>query len=541
MFDQEGKYLASDIRSDPNINSRELEKVDLESSLPDTMGSDDPTCVVEQNTVMAETKRRTKPFVYLVAATAAFGSLLFGFSLTGAGGTFVMKGFKEQFQWSCPEDSVDCTPLSENQISSEESLVTALQSVGSIFGAVFNCLLLDRIGRKYTILTAALVFIIGATIQCTSSVIQMLYIGRLIGGFGIGMLAMSVPVYIGEISPSHKRGQLTTFWQVGVTVGMLIGTAVNLGVSGFKCGWRFSYGGPIIFAVVLALSMGTFMPESPRFLASRELSEQQREKLVEVLHKLRYEEDIEHSTEAIEEEVRLERELGVASWTEVFRKTEKLRYRLLLGVGMQFLNQLSGNETINFYAPKILSNVFSDSQSLLSSFLLGVVNLVAVTFALFTVDRFGRVPLWMMGGLVMLLAQIANSVLQSLESTNSINIAFLVGLSVFTFAYHGTMGPLAWDICSEMFPARERGKAVGLTTMSNFMGVVVVGAVFPYAMATSPAGCFAFFSVMLFSNMCFVYFFLPETAELSPLQIEEEFKQHHPKVMRNVLTKHHRE
>lgn len=466
----------------------------------------------------------------MVAATAALGSLIFGFTLTGAGGTFVMDSFRDHFGWTSKTDA---------QIASEESLITSLQSVGSIVGALFNALLIDRLGRKWTIFTAALVFAVGAAIQCSAPVVEALYAGRFVGGFGVGMLAMTVPVYIGECSPSHKRGQLTTFWQVGVTVGMLIGTAVNLGVSTMQDGWRISFGGPIVFALLLALCMATFMPESPRFLASQEDARQHKEQLNQVLSRLRYTDELSDSAEAIEAEVQQERELGVASWSEIFRKNDKLRYRVLLGVAMQFLNQLSGNETINFYAPTILSNIFSDSQSLLSSFLLGVVNLVAVVFALFTVDRVGRVPLWMMGGFVMLLAQIANSVLQSLGQTQAVNVSFLVGLSVFTFAYHGTMGPLAWDVCSEMYPARERGKAVGLTTMSNFLGVVLVGAVFPYAMNTSPTGCFAFFSVMLFANMCLVYFLLPETAERSPTQIEEEFREHKPKLWRNVLTKTH--
>lgn len=539
MFDEQERYCVSNNGS----NKTELSDVDIESS-PAAKSETSTVYTEEQQEVRAHSPgkdRRTKPFVFAVAATAALGSLIFGFSLTGAGGTFVMDGFKNHFQWSCPEGVEDCTQASENQISSAESLITSLQSVGSIFGALFNSYLFDRIGRKWTIFNAALVFILGAIIQCSAPFIQVLYIGRLIGGVGVGMLAMSVPVYIGECSPSHKRGQLTTFWQTGVTVGMLVGTAVNLGVSDLEYGWRISYGGPIVFAALLALAMASFMPESPRFLASKGNSEQYRDQINRVLLQLRYKEEIQHSTEAIEEEVRQERELGVASWAETFRTSDKIRYRVLLGIGMQFLNQLSGNETINFYAPKILSNVFSDQQSLLSSFLLGIVNLVAVIVALFTVDRVGRVPLWMMGGLVMLFAQIANSVLQSLEPTNAVNVSFLVGLSVFTFAYHGTMGPLAWDICSEMFPARERSKAVGLTTMSNFVGVVVVGAVFPYAMNASPAGCFAFFSVMLFANMSLVYFFLPETAERSPLQIEEEFKDHKPTLRRNIFTKPRRE
>jgi len=313
-------------------------------------------------------------------------------------------------------------------------------------------------------------------------------------------------------------------------------------------GWRISYGGPIVFALLLMAAMATIMPESPRYVAAKEHHEDdeegqqaERSELRKVLQQLRYEDDIQHSVEAIDEEMRQERELGVASWSEMFSggSDNKILQRVMLGMAMQFLNQLSGNESINFYAPVILDRIFSDSQSLLSSFILGIINLVAVITALFTVDSVGRVPLWTLGGVVMIGAQIANSVLQSMTPTTAVNNGFMAGLSIFTFAYHSTMGPLAWDICSEMFPARERGKAVGLTTMSNFIGVVLVGTVFPFAMQASPAGSFAFFTVMLFLNICLVYFYLPETAERSALQIEESFRTHQPKLLRNVFKVHH--
>ena len=115
------------------------------------------------------------------------------------------------------------------------------------------------------------------------------------------------------------------------------------------------------------------MPESPRFLAAsvpssnnhgdggnnqdqkqqqQQQQERQQKLLTDVLSKLRYEDEIEHSLEAINDEVEEERELGVASWREIYRQSDKMRYRVLLGVGMQFLNQLSGNETINFSTPR---------------------------------------------------------------------------------------------------------------------------------------------------------------------------------------------
>jgi len=132
------------------------------------------------------------------------------------------------------------------------------------------------------------------------------------------MMAMSIPVYIGECSPTDKRGQMVTFWQVGVTFGMLIGTAVNVGASKIPWGWRVSYGGNIAFAAFLMIAMATYMPESPRFLASRD---KDRAALVATLQKLRYEDDVPHAIRAIDAEIEEERLRGAASWAEVFRKT----------------------------------------------------------------------------------------------------------------------------------------------------------------------------------------------------------------------------
>jgi len=533
----------------------------------------------EEKTMHHKKKKRTKPFLYLVAASAALGALVFGFSLTGAGGTFVMTSFRLEFNWECPtattapaDDTTDtCMPKSEREQNKEQSLITSLQSIGAIGGAIFNSGLIDRVGRRWTLFQAALVFSVGAAIQAGShGTIELLYLGRFFGGFGIGMLSMSIPIYIAECSPSHNRGFLVTFWQAGVTIGMLLGTAVNVAVKDEPWGWKLSYGAPLIFAGLLMLACASYMPESPRYLATKELgdddnnngsdnrsgegvddieqgektssvtiTEETHPKLHAVLRRIRYEDEIKNSVRAIDQEVREEAENGVATWREVFRRSDHILYRVLLGMAMQFFSQLSGNEMINFYAPVILERIFSSGQSLISSFLLGIVNFIAVIFALFTVDRVGRVPLWVLGGLVMMFSQIANSVLQSLAPTTTTDNLFLAGLSVFTFAYHSTMGPLVWDINSEMFPVRERGKAVALTTMSNFVGVVLVGAVFPFAMDASPVGVFVFFTIMLIINTAMVYFLLPETGEKSPMQIEEQFAQHKPKMLRNVFYKDH--
>jgi SP family sugar:H+ symporter-like MFS transporter len=449
-----------------------------------------------------------------------------------------MEGFKEQFGWACPDSpgttGSTCTPKSESQIATERSLITSLLNVGAIFGALINNKSMDAYGRRPNLMLAAATLAVGAAIQAASSTIGVLLVGRVIAGVATGMIALCTPVYIAECSPSESRGFLVTFWQVGVTLGMLIGNAVNIGAATIPSGWRISYGGPILFALLLLLGLFAYMPESPRYLATRHDFDGVRN----VMTRLRQPNQVEHAVEGTITEVKEDIDRGSPTWSEVLRTANRMRYRVLLGVAMQLLNQFSGNEAINFYAPVILERIFGSRQSILNAFLLGLVNLVAVIVALFTVDKIGRIPLWLAGGAVMFVSQLINSVLQSLDATPATNYAFLAFLAIFTFSYHGSFGPLSWDICSEMFSVRDRAKAVGLTTMSNFVGVTIAGSAFSYAIDASPSGAFAFFCVMIFLNMCLVYFYLPETAERSAAEVEEQFRVHEVKLYRKIRDPH---
>ena len=187
-------------------------------------------------------RSKLKPFVIIVALCASLGGLIFGFQLTGSGGTFVMDGFKEQFGWACSESDPQCALLSDSEIETERSLISALMTIGATFGALINPLFVEKWGRVRDLKLGNLVFFVGAAICSASSTIGVLYAGRFISGLGIGMLALCVPVYIGEVSPTSYRGALTTLWQFGVTLGMLTGQGANIGLAKVEWGWRLSYG-----------------------------------------------------------------------------------------------------------------------------------------------------------------------------------------------------------------------------------------------------------------------------------------------------------
>ena len=213
-------------------------------------------------------KQKLRPFVYLVAVVAAMGGLAFGFDIGGSGGTFVMKGFREHFGWGWP---IPEEP--DSQVLAQEGWINALFTLGALVGAVPAGSIADFLGRRVTIMMAAGLLTIAAIVQAAAVDMTMMYVGRVLCGVSIGMESAIVPVYISECAPEHFRGELSTMWQLAVTVGIVVASIINIPLSTWEEGWRISYGGNIVFSVVLLLMMVFVMPESPRWLVARDKRE----------------------------------------------------------------------------------------------------------------------------------------------------------------------------------------------------------------------------------------------------------------------------
>jgi len=389
-------------------------------------------------------------------------------------------------------------------------------------GAIMNTYFADKIGRRKTLGLSNLFFILGASMQTGAPNMNVMWIGRIFSGMGIGMLSMVVPVYIAECSPEHLRGRLGTLWQLAVTVGILIASACNIGLEKWDEGWRISYGGNILFSVMLLIAL-IWMPESPRWLAGKG---NQEEKLLEVLKKLRFEEDVEADLLELKEESEEEQRIGVASWGELFGSKNRLRYRVLLGMSLQLLQQWCGINAIMFYAPDILNEFFSPHASIVGAFALNAINFLATFIAVWAIDRYGRIRLLESGGIIMLISLIIMAILSSLSGSKSIGYAVVIFCSFFIIGFAYSWGPVVWVVCSEIFPLRARGKATGLTTSTNWIATTIVGALFPSAQAKSLSGCFIFFAVMITIGIAVVHLFAVETANRTILEIDEKFATH---------------
>jgi MFS transporter, SP family, sugar:H+ symporter len=197
--------------------------------------------------------------------------------------------------------------------------------------------LFDKCGRKFCMYVAAWTFIVGAALQASAVTMPMLYIPRLLSGGGIGALSMCSPVYIAELAPEHRRGQLATLWQLAITGGIVLVSILNIWLADWDEGWRISYGGNIFFAVIL-IGMLSVMPESPRWLLARDRLDDARAALL----KVRFEDQMDREMDQIGREVREEMEAGQATWAEVFGSENRMRYRVYLGCALQSFQQLSG-------------------------------------------------------------------------------------------------------------------------------------------------------------------------------------------------------
>lgn len=473
--------------------------------------------------------QRTKPFVIAVAVTAALGGLIFGYDIGGAGATFVMDGFKEHFGWDTADQST---------IDTEKGLINGLFGAGAAFGALFAPYLFNNKGRKPTMSCGAVFFTIGAALQAAAVSMPMLYIPRLLSGAGIGMLAMCSPVYIAEIAPESHRGQLATLWQLAITSGIVLVSILNIWLAEWDEGWRISYGGNIVFSIAL-LCILTIMPESPHFLVEKGRNEDARE----ALSKVRFEDQVAWELEELQMEALEVEARGEATWSEVFDNNNKnMKSRVITGVLLQTFQQLAGINAIMFYAPNILEDFFGSSGSIYGALALNIVNFLSTFITMFTIERIGRVLILFSGGIVMCAALIPTAVVSAIHDTRKefqseeelqglgIGITVLCALYVIGFAY--SWGPVVWVVCAEMFPMRERGKANSLTTFANYFWMTIVGAVFPVASTASLAGCFGFFAGVVFIAIFFVYLYLPETANRTSPEIDQEFVTHKAQVPR---------
>lgn len=400
----------------------------------------------------------------------------------------------------------------------ESSIVSALL-LGACLGTFLAGYLTGRVGRKLTIITAAFFFIFGAIVFILATHFLWLVLGRTLAGCAIGLISVSVPLYLAEISPPHSRGRIVALNTLAVTIGIFISYLVNYLFS--KTGdWRAMFMVGIPPAIFLAVGM-FFFPETPEWLISHKGVEKTREVFRRLRKDTLWQSRLEEMKRASSQAKELSR--GQPLFTPA------LRFSLFIGIMIHVFQQITGINGIIFFAPKIFESAGFDltSTAIFATLGVGAVNLLATPFALWFVDRAGRRPLLLLGIGGMALSLIVLSTAFYFESS-FLGIIAVVSLLAYIGFFAIGLGPIAWLLTSEIYPLGVRGKAMSLVTLVNWTcGFLSTHTFLGMMRGFGSEGTFFLFAAISLLALFFVYQYVPETKGKSLEEIERSLASSH--------------
>ncbi|KAI9008892.1 general substrate transporter [Phycomyces nitens] len=468
------------------------------------------------------------PF-WTAAATciSCLGGFLFGFDLGVVGGLLIAPSFLSYF-------GID--PNNKEQEANISGNVVSILQVGCLIGALLATSTADRLGRKYSIIIAAAIFTIGGIVQVIGYSLAVLYVGRLVAGLGVGALSMLVPIYVAEVAHHKHRGFLGGLWMFFIATGLASSYWTNYAVkrlvdSNDNSLWRI----PLIIQTAPGLIMLFGMMclfETPRWLAAHGRTDES----LEVLAKVR---GLPQDHKEVVEELKaltLAFQQGDQSMTWKTVLGPENRRRLLTGCAIQFFQQMTGTNVVNYYSPIIFRSIglSSGESELLATGVYGLVKMVTVLvgFSLL-VDRFGRRPLLVWGGtgmgacLLSVAACVASRPMSIEEQIAPSAYAGIVCMFVFAVFFSVSWGPVPWLYCSEIYPMRMRAKSASITTAINWSLNALIGKISPLMLAKSTIGTYSFFGgcCILMSLAC--HFIIPETKGKSLEEMEALFRPTH--------------
>lgn len=441
--------------------------------------------------------------LYLATLAAVLGPMSFGFVL----------GYSSPAIPELMELEDTRLRLDAAQASWFGSVVT----LGAACGGLLGGWLVERAGRKLSLMFCSLPFVFGFTVMIAAQNVWMLYLGRVLTGLASGVTSLVVPLYISEIAHEQVRGLLGSCVQLMVVLGIL-----GAYLAGLFLDWRWL---AIVSSVPPTLMMVCmcFMPETPRFL----LSQGKRREAEEALRFLRGPDaPVEWECFRIEDACQQQ---GAAAFRLADLKDRGIWKPLLIGAMLMVFQQLSGINAIMFYAENIFEQAhFKESD--LASVIVGLIQVVFTGVAALIMDRAGRIALLMLSGVAMAISTtvfgvyfylVAAPGAAAAEGHADLAWLALACLAVFITGFALGWGPIPWLIMSEILPAKVRGFAGAVCVLTNWGVAFVVTKCFQDMMTfLTSAGTFWLFASMCTLSNVFTMAFVPETKGRTLEQIE---------------------
>lgn len=421
----------------------------------------------------------------MTTVVASLGGFLFGFDMAVVSG--ILPFVRTQYALS----------------AFQEGWFVSSALAGCILGVIFAGNLGDRLGRKKLLYMAALLFL-AAAVGCTFfTALSRVITARITGGVAVGIASSIVPLYLSEIAPDNKRGRLVTYYQLAVTIGILVAycsnawllsyadehkTATGTGIFHFLFVsevWRGMFGMGMLPAALFLFGL-VWVPESPRWLIHR----------------------------------------GKTAPSEGYALlfAPAMRRALLIGILLPLFSQFSGINAIIYYGPTILSQAgITLSNSLFSQIIFGAANVFFTIFAIWKVDSLGRRPLYLWGTAGATVSLVLTGICFYTGATTGIALLLCVLAFLAFFAF--SIGPLKFVVAAEIFPDNIRAVALSLSIMVMWVSDTIVGQLTPVLLRyLGTAQTFWFFAAFCLLAFAVVYRMLPETKGQSFEEIEQYWK-----------------
>lgn len=439
--------------------------------------------------------RTVRRHVAVSAAVTALGGLLFGYDTGVVSGALLF--LKKDFG---------------GLSSFQEELVTSLLLVGAVIGALTAGRLADQIGRRLTVLITAVVFIVGVLLAAFTPTFPVLLVARIIIGLAVGAASTTVPLYIGEVVPPKVRGGLVSLNQLAITSGILVSYLIDYGLSD-SGNWRLMFGLAAVPAVALFVGM-LFQKESPAWLIRQGREDEARQ----VLHRVRNPDD------DIDAEIREVQELSKrqAGYRDLI--SPRVRPLVTVGVMLAVFQQITGINTVIYYAPTLLQGAgLGDNAALLANVVNGAVNVGMTIVAIWLLDKVGRRPLLLSGtsGMAVGMVIVGCAFIGGSTLHGGLAILAIAGLLIYTGSFAIGLGPVFWLLIAEIYPLRIRGAAMSVAGMANWAANFVVTVSFLTLLnAISGVGVFFLFGFLTLVALAYFWKKVPETKGRSLQEIE---------------------
>jgi len=433
--------------------------------------------------------------------------------------------------------------------STKKGWLTSILELGAWTGTLYSGFLAELISRKYAIIINTVVFIIGVVVQCTATAggHSSILGGRFIVGMGVGSLSMIVPMYVAECAPPELRGLLIGLQQFAIEFGIMISFWIDYGTNYIggtgktqsDAAWLVPLALQLFPALVLLVGM-IFMPFTPRWLVHHGHEEDARKTLatlraMPIDHELIELEFLEIKAQSMFEKRTVEANfphlVELTPWNTIklqfvsigsLFKTMPMFRRVIVATVTMFFQQWTGINAVLYYAPQIFGSLglSSNTTSLLATGVVGIAMFLATIPAILYIDKIGRRPALTFGALAMgachfIIAVIFAKNEHQWPTHHAAGWAAIVMVWLFVIHFGWSWGPCAWIVVAEVWPLSARPYGIALGASSNWMNNFIVGQVTPDMITHLRYGTFILFGVLITIGAAFVWFYVPETKQLT--------------------------